>query len=71
MSLTADDLWPLVAKLPRPERMRLAQLALAGALPTGARDASAYDEVPVRADEFGASDDDPLAWDAEGWDEVG
>jgi hypothetical protein len=31
-------------------------------------DAAAYRAVPPSADEF-ASEGDPLAWDAEGWDE--
>ena len=63
--LTASDFWPLILKLPHEERVRLATLALRAA----ARDdssAAAYDATPPAPDEF-SSDDEPLAWDAEGW----
>ena len=30
-------------------------------------DAAAYATQPVNPDEFGQPDEDPLAWDAEGW----
>jgi hypothetical protein len=64
--LTAKDLWPLVQKLPHDEQVRLAQLALAAA--AGAhRDAEAYRTAPPA--ELG-SDDDALAWEAEGWDDI-
>jgi hypothetical protein len=69
MDITADDLWPLVAKLPRAERLRLARLALART--TGpASDADAYARVPVARDEFLDEAEDPLNWDADGWDDV-
>lgn len=65
---TAQDLWPLVQKLPREERLRLAKLALRSA--TVGDDATAYGATPVGVDEFSA-DEDPLAWDAEGWEQFG
>lgn len=63
--LRAEDLLPLIAKLPRDQRVRLAKLALSAA---GTGDAAVYAAVPVAADEL-ASDEDSLGWDAEGWDE--
>jgi hypothetical protein len=38
-------------------------------LPQGA-DAPVYRSVPPSSDEFSA-DEEPLAWDAEGWEDVG
>jgi ribose 1,5-bisphosphokinase PhnN len=67
MVLTADDLWPLVAKLPREEQVRLARRALAresGA----AEEAESYRQHPVRQEEFADENEDPLAWDADGWE---
>jgi hypothetical protein len=64
--LTADDILPLVACLTPQERVRLLRLIK---VPIGS-DAAAYSSVPVTADEFSA-DDDPLAWDADGWENVG
>jgi hypothetical protein len=64
--LTADDILPLVACLTPQERVRLLRLIKA---PLGS-DAAAYSSVPPTADEFSA-DDDPLAWDGEGWENVG
>jgi hypothetical protein len=64
-TLTADDILPLVESLTPRERVRLLRLI---ALPTGA-DASAYRLTPPSSDEFSA-DDEPLAWDAEGWEDV-
>ncbi len=70
MHATAEDLWPLVAKLSRKERMRLARFALAAvALPPGTSDAERYLRIPVSKDEFASTEKDPLAWDADGWDE--
>jgi len=71
MGITADDLWPLVEKLPRSERVRLARIALSCAsLPPGATDAERYAACPPGADELlTGPDDDPLAWEAEGWEE--
>lgn len=68
-TLTAEDLWPLVRKLPHDEQVRLARLALRAATArSGAADAEAYRATPPAADEF-SHDEDPLAWEAEGWDE--
>ena len=65
-TLTADDILPLVASLTPQERVRLLRLI---ALPQGS-DAPIYRSVPPSRDEF-SSEDEPLAWDAEGWDGVG
>ena len=69
--MTAEDLWPLVAKLSRTEQVRLARLALArSAVGHSRSDAEAYAAQPVGPDEFSTGDDDPMAWDAEGWDDL-
>ena len=72
MSMTAEDLWPLVEKLTRAERLKLARLALARVdLPPGASDSRRYAACPPCADEFASeSRDDPLAWEG-GWEEFG
>jgi len=67
--LTADDLLPLVAKLPRDEQVRLAQLALRAAR-DAKRDAAAYQRMPVRPDEF-SQDEEGASWESEGWEAVG
>jgi hypothetical protein len=64
--LTADDILPLVASLTPQERVRLLRMI---ALPQGA-DASTYRSIPASRDEVSA-DEEPLAWDAEGWEDVG
>jgi hypothetical protein len=69
MELTADDLWPLVAKLPRAEQLRLARRALAREA-GAAEEAGTYRQLPVSQDEFSDEDDDLLAWDAGGWEGV-
>lgn len=66
-ALTATDLWPLVLKLSPEERLRLAKLAWNSARQP-ASDAAAYASNPSGPDEF-SSDDEQLAWDAEGWEE--
>jgi hypothetical protein len=66
---TARDLWPLVEKLPHDEQVRLARLALRAAA-LGRSAAAAYRVQPPTNDEFG-TDDDPLGWDAEGWEAFG
>ena len=63
--LTANDLLPLVARLTPRERERLAHLISA----RSERDAAIYATSPVRQLEF-ASNDESLAWDAEGWEDV-
>ena len=62
-ALTADDLVPLIACLTPSERARL--LKLIRVLKDS--DAAAYHAQPSTADEFG-SDEEPLAWEAEGWE---
>jgi hypothetical protein len=69
MELTADDLWPLVAKLPREEQVRLARRALAREA-GAAEEGETYRQAPVREDEFADENDDPLAWDADGWEGI-
>lgn len=64
--LTADEILPLVKHLTLSERARL--IRLIGA--SSEDDASAYRAMPVAREEF-ASDEDPLAWDAEGWENFG
>lgn len=61
--LTADEILPLVAQLSPQEKARLLRLITAGP-------DSGYIIHPVSKNEF-SSDDDPLAWDAEGWEDVG
>ena len=65
--LTAHDLWPLILKLPHDECVRLAKLALRAAA-QGANDGDAYRVSPPTDDELG-SDEEPLAWEAEGWED--
>jgi len=73
MALTAEDLWPLVEKLPRGERVRLARFALSRVeLPPGATDAQRYVAWPPRPDEFHSDTaGDPLAWEGDDWEEFG
>jgi hypothetical protein len=63
--LTAADLLPLVLKLPPDERVSLAKLALRTA---ATDDGVAYRSAPPEPGEF-SSDEDPLAWEGEGWEE--
>ncbi|HEX7501356.1 MAG TPA: hypothetical protein VF524_13800 [Polyangia bacterium] len=63
--LTADDLLPLVARLAPGERNRLVHLIEA----TSESDASVYEAAPPGRNEF-ASDEEALAWDAEGWENL-
>lgn len=65
-ALTADDILPLVDSLTPQERVRLQRMI---AKPQGA-DASVYRSVPPTRDEFSA-DGEPLAWDPEGWGDIG
>ena len=65
-ALTADDILPLVASLTTQERVRLLRLI---ASPQG-DDASVYRSVPPSLGEFTA-DDEMLAWDADGWEDIG
>jgi len=65
-ALTADDILPLIASLTPQERVRLLQLI---ASRQGA-DAAVYQSVPPKRDEFSA-DEEPLAWEADGWEDLG
>lgn len=62
-SLTADDLLPLVKHLTLAERARLVRLIHAFAVDQ----AAPYRAVPPASDEF-SNDEDPLVWDADGWE---
>ena len=66
MSLTAEDILPLVASLTPQERVRLLRLITS---PPGA-DVAVYRSVPPTADEF-STDEDLLAWDPDAWEDVG
>jgi hypothetical protein len=66
-SLSAEDVLPLVACLPSKERRRLIRLI---ASQPGANDRDAYHALRPTQQEF-SGDDDPLAWDSEGWEGVG
>ncbi|MFP4502852.1 MAG: hypothetical protein ACLFTT_17805 [Candidatus Hydrogenedentota bacterium] len=63
--LTADDILALIATLGPQERLRLLRLITQQ---SPAEDAAAYTAAPTRDEEF-ASDEDPLVWDSEGWEE--
>ena len=65
--LTADDILPLVACLTPPERLRLLRLI---SIRSGAREVDAYRALSPLHEEF-SSDEEPLSWDAEGWEEIG
>lgn len=63
--LTAEDLRPLIMKLSVDERQKLARIA---ARATVKSDEELYAANPPRNHEFD-SDDEPLAWEGEGWEE--
>ena len=65
--LSADDILPLVACLTPKERLRLLRLI---SVRPGADDGDAYRALPPTREEF-SSDEEPLGWDAEGWEDVG
>ncbi len=65
--MTADDILPLIAVLTPQERVRLIRLI---AERSGTDDAAGYRAAPPQRDEF-SSDEDPLAWEAEGWEQFG
>lgn len=64
--LTADEILPLVKHLTFSGRARLVRLIAV----SPEDDAATYRATPPKPDEF-SSDDEPLAWDAEGWEDVG
>lgn len=65
--LSADDILPLVARLTPQERRRLVRLISAQ---PGTDDSDGYRGQPPAPLEF-SQHDEPLAWDAEGWEDVG
>ena len=70
MYVTVEDLLPLVAKMTRDERIRLSRLALeVGGSEESDAASAGYQSSPVLDHEF-ADSEDPLAWDAEGWEDV-
>jgi hypothetical protein len=62
---TVEEIVPLVEALSPLERARLLRLI------TRARsvDSAVYEAIPPSPEEFSA-DEDPLAWDSEGWENV-
>ncbi|MHB8798062.1 MAG: hypothetical protein ACYDBY_06310 [Thermoanaerobaculia bacterium] len=70
MPVTVEDLLPLVGKLTRAERIRLAQLALQ-AEDSEEREgpAEVYRIAPVQGHEVAYSED-PLSWESEGWEGI-
>jgi hypothetical protein len=70
MYVTVEDLLPLVAKLTRDERIRLAQLALqAPASEEEEGPAEVYRIAPVQGHEV-ADREDPLSWESGGWEGI-
>ncbi len=65
--LTADDVLPLLACLTPQEHVRLLRLITAL---TGADGAAVYGAAPPARDEF-STDEEPLGWNADGWENVG
>jgi len=64
--LSAEDIFPLVDCLSPRERLRLLRLISAG---SASEDRDIYRTLLPRNEEF-SSDEDLLAWDAEGWEEL-
>jgi hypothetical protein len=64
LPLTADDLLPLIVKLSSAERRKLFLL-----IQRVGSDVEAYRATPPAQGEF-SSDEDMLAWDADGWEDV-
>lgn len=65
-AMTADDILPLVANLTPQERVRLFRLITSR---PSAEAGAVYRAVPPGQDEF-SSDEEPLAWEAEGWENI-
>ena len=63
--LTADDILPLVIALPAQERARLLRLIVS----QQGSDASMYRSLPASREGF-STDDEALAWDADGWEDL-
>jgi hypothetical protein len=64
--MNAEDILPLVAGLTPSERARLLRLIAASA---GVNAAHVYATVPPGRDEF-STDEEPLEWEAHGWEGV-
>ncbi len=64
--MTVDDILPLVANLTPQERVRL--LKLMASRPS-TDPAAVYGAMPPGEDEF-STDEEPLAWEADGWEKV-
>ncbi len=69
--LTAKDLWPLIQKLAPEEQVRLVKALQGSVAGQTGMDSDAYGAAPVGPSEFSEefSEEDPLAWDGDGWDE--
>ena len=65
--MTVEEILPLVATLKPSERARLLRMIAAS---PGVSTAAVYEVVPPGEDEF-SSDEDPLAWESDGWEKVG
>ncbi len=64
--MTADDVLPLLASLTSQERVRLLRLI---SLQSRDDEVAVYDSVPPGHDEF-STDEEPLAWEAEAWEDM-
>lgn len=64
--MTADELLPLIATLAPSERVRLMRLITE----QSSDEAAVYSAVPPGMEEF-SSDEEPLTWEAEGWEAEG
>jgi hypothetical protein len=62
--ITADDLLPLIVKLSSAERRKLFLL-----IQKVGNDVEAYRAAPAAQGEF-SSEEDMLAWDADGWEDL-
>ena len=62
--LTAEDILPLIASLSDEERIRLLRWIAA----PHSKDAASYRIAPPTDEEF-STEDTPLAWEADGWEE--
>ena len=64
--MNAEDILPLVAELTPSERARLLRLIAASSTANAAK---VYSAVPPGHDEF-SSDEEPLEWEANDWEDV-
>jgi len=63
--LKADDLWPLVHKLPAEEKVRLAHMAIQAAEADELEDAIIRTSPPLA--DGSEADEDALSWEDYGW----